>query len=355
MESLFTKLKPAGTLRPVSTYAYYQKLLRPLLFSVDPETIHHITIWLMQHVGRALGPLRPPHDPRNERTVFGVRFPNPVGLAAGLDKNAVALAAWEALGFGFAEVGTITARAQPGNPKPRIFRIPELKALINRLGFNNDGCDVVAIRLKRLREDGAWPRIPVGINLGKSKVTPLDEAVSDYLLSFERLQHFGDYFVLNVSSPNTPGLRQLQDRGSLTLLIQAIQERNTDGRPLLVKIAPDLEFDAIEDILALAQETKLSGLIATNTTLDHSSVPESRRTQGGLSGAPLTQRSTEIVKFITSRSDLPVIAVGGIMSADDAMRKFDAGAALIQLYTGFIYEGPDLVRQILQRCSGYGV
>jgi len=336
----------------VSSFAFYQKLLRPLLFCFDPEFVHHLAIWALKNAGPALGPLRPPRDPRNERTVFGVKFPNPVGLAAGLDKNAVALPAWEALGFGFVEVGTITARAQPGNPKPRIFRIPESQAIINRLGFNNDGCDLVSDRLRLLRQNGGWPRLPVGINLGKSKVTPLDEAVADYLLSFERLQHLGDYFVLNVSSPNTPGLRQLQDRNTLEQLIRAIQERNSDGRPLLVKIAPDLEFHAIEEIISLCHDTKLSGIIATNTTLDHSSIPQERHTQGGLSGAPLKKRSTEIVRFITSRTSIPVIAVGGIMSADDAMEKFDAGAALIQLYTGFIYEGPGLVRQIVERCGG---
>lgn len=339
----------------MSFHEFYQKLLRPLLFSFDPEFVHHLAIWFLKHAGPAMAPLRPPNDPRNERTVFGVKFPNPVGLAAGMDKNAVALPAWDAMGFGFVEVGTITARPQPGNPKPRIFRVPESRAIINRLGFNNEGCDLVSDTLRLLRQSGRWPSIPVGINLGKSKVTPLDEAVADYLLSFERLQHLGDYFVLNVSSPNTPGLRQLQDRSSLEQLIRAIQDRNSDGRPLLVKIAPDLEFDAIEEIISLSHDTQLSGLIATNTTLDHSGIPPERHTQGGLSGAPLKNRSTEIVKFITSRTSLPVIAVGGIMSPDDAMEKFDAGAALIQLYTGFIYEGPSLVHEIVQRCAGSAV
>ena len=296
--------------------------------------------------GRLLAPLASPPDPRLAREVFGVKFPNPVGLAAGFDKNAVALPAWAGLGFGFAEVGTITARAQPGNPKPRIFRVPECGALINRLGFNNDGADAIADRLKHLRASGRWPAIPVGINLGKSKVTPLDEATADYLLSFERLQHFGDYFVLNVSSPNTPGLRSLQDRDALDSLLGDMQRRNVAGWPLLVKIAPDLEWGAIEEILALVEEHRLAGIIATNTTIDHSSVPEKSRTQGGLSGRPLRERSTEIVRFITERTKVPVIAVGGILSPDDALEKFDAGAALIQLYTGFIYEGPGLVRRI---------
>jgi len=295
----------------------------------------------------------PASDPRLARTVFGLRFPNPVGLAAGFDKNGVALPAWQGLGFGFAEIGTITARAQPGNPKPRIFRVPESRALINRLGFNNEGCDAVAARLQRLRETTQWPSIPVGINLGKSKVTPLTEATADYLLSFERLQHFGDYFVLNVSSPNTPGLRNLQDGPALDELLGHIQRRNTVGKPVVLKIAPDLEWAAIEEILALTEEHKLAGIIATNTTIDHSRIAAEHRTQGGLSGAPLRERATEVVRFIAQRSKAPVIAVGGIMSADDALEKFDAGAALVQLYTGYIYEGPGLIgkicRALLQR------
>ena len=324
----------------------YQDLLRPLLFCIDAEKVHHLAMAALAGSGRLLAPLALPPDPRLAREVFGVKFPNPVGLAAGFDKNAVALPAWAGLGFGFAEVGTITARAQPGNPRPRIFRVPECGALINRLGFNNDGADAIADRLKHLRASGRWPAIPVGINLGKSKVTPLDEATADYLLSFERLQHFGDYFVLNISSPNTPGLRSLQDQEALDSLLGHIQRRNSAGWPLLVKIAPDLEWSAIEEILALVEEHRLAGIIATNTTIDHSSVPEKSRTQGGLSGRPLRARSTEIVRFITERTRVPVIAVGGIFSPDDALEKFDAGAALIQLYTGFIYEGPGLVRRI---------
>jgi len=324
----------------------YRKILRPLLFAIDPETVHHLAMGALRLGGRALRPLAPTNDPRLARTVFGVNFPNPVGLAAGFDKNADALPAWETLGFGFVEAGTITARAQPGNPRPRIFRVPEYQGLINRLGFNNDGADAVAAHLEKLKERDAWPRIPVGINIGKSKVTPLEEANADYLLSFQRLQHFGDYFVLNVSSPNTPGLRALQDRAALDSLIRDIQSRNTLGRPVLVKIAPDLEWDAIEEIIGLAHEHRLAGLIATNTTIDQGALPAQLRRQGGLSGAPVRARSTEIVRFITARSEIPVIAVGGIMTADDALEKFDAGAALVQLYTGFIYEGPRLVREI---------
>ena len=324
----------------------YQELVRPLLFLADPEAVHHFAMAALQTAGPLLAPFAPVHDPRLARTVFGVTFPNPVGLAAGFDKNAVALPAWAALGFGFAEVGTITARAQPGNPKPRIFRVPECAALINRLGFNNAGCDAVAARLQHLRESGRWPRIPVGINLGKSKVTPLEEATADYLLSFERLKNLGDYFVLNVSSPNTPGLRQLQDRAALHELLGTIQSRNPTARPLLLKIAPDLDWPAIEEILALTEEHALAGIIATNTTIDHTGIPPHRVQTGGLSGGPLQKRSTEIVRFITARTKIPVIAVGGIFDAASALEKFDAGAALVQLYTGFIYEGPGLVGKI---------
>jgi dihydroorotate dehydrogenase len=330
------------------SFELYRDFLRPALFSLDAERIHHLAMWGLEKFGSALRPLEPKPDPRLARTVFGVTFPNPVGLAAGFDKNAVALPAWAALGFGFAEVGTITARAQPGNPKPRVFRLPEQRALINRMGFNNDGCDAVASRLKRVKESGHWPRIPIGINLGKSKVTPLEEATADYLLSFDRLRKFGDYFVLNVSSPNTPGLRLLQDRAALDELLGAVQARNVESLPVLVKIAPDLDWPAIEEIIGLAEQHKAAGLIATNTTIDHSSVPPDRQTQGGLSGAPLRARSTEVVRFVTGRTKLPVIAVGGIFTADDAMEKFDAGAVLIQLYTGFIYEGPALPRRICE-------
>ncbi len=329
----------------------YKKVVRPLLFAMDPEVVHHLAMDTLRCSGRFLeycAPTNNLRDPKLVRHMFGLRFPNPVGLAAGFDKNAVALRAWQALGFGFAEVGTITARAQPGNPKPRIFRIPEIGGLINRLGFNNDGADAVAERLRHLEQSGWWPRMPVGINIGKSKITPLEEATSDYLLSFERLHSFGDYFVLNISSPNTPGLRALQDRGALNELLETIQRRNTDRRPLLIKIAPDLEWGSIEEIIGLAQEHELAGIIATNTTVDHSSVPEARRQQGGLSGLPLRARSTEIVRFITERTALPVIAVGGIFSADDAMEKLDAGAALLQIYTGFIYEGPGLIHKICE-------
>ncbi len=333
---------------------FYEQVLRPLLFLADPEAVHHLAMDALKVTGPLLQKFAPEPDPRLAREVFGLRFPNPVGLAAGFDKNGVALPAWHGLGFGFAEIGTITARGQVGNPKPRIFRVPEAQGLINRLGFNNDGCDVVAARLQRLQQSSRWPAIPVGVNIGKSKVTPLEEATADYLLSFERLQHFGDYFVLNVSSPNTPGLRSLQDRSALDELLGHIQRRNSGARPVLVKIAPDLEWVAIEEIIALVEEHKLAGIIATNTTIDHSSIAEARRQRGGLSGAPVRARSTEVVRFIAERSKVPVVAVGGIMDADSALEKFDAGAALVQVYTGYIYRGPGLVGEICRALLARG-
>jgi len=325
----------------------YDHLLRPLFFRFDAESVHHFAIGALAQLSRF--PIHPAHDPKLARTVFGLDFPNPVGLAAGFDKNGVVLPAWQALGFGFVEAGTITALAQPGNPKPRIFRYPEAQALINRMGFNNDGAEVVAARLEALQGMGRWPTIPIGINLGKSKVTPLEEATSDYLRSFERLFTLGDYFVLNVSSPNTPGLRTLQGKAELDELLGAVQKANRarpQSKPLLLKIAPDLEESQIEEILELVTTHQLAGLIATNTTLDHSAVAGSGDETGGLSGRPLRQRSTEIVRFITARTSLPVIAVGGIFTADDALEKLDAGAALVQLYTGFVYRGPALIREI---------
>jgi len=328
------------------SFSFYKQVLRPALFALDAERVHHMAIGALAAGAPLLHVLPAKHDVRLSRTVFGVRFPAPVGLAAGFDKNAVALSSWPVFGFGFVEVGTVTARAQEGNPRPRIFRVPECQAIINRLGFNNEGADAIAVRLRILEKSGRWPRIPVGINIGKSKATPIEEATSDYLLSFERLHHFGDYFVLNISSPNTPGLRTLQDRPALDELLGTVQRRNTARRPLLVKIAPDLQWAAIEEIIGLAHEHELAGIIAVNTTIDHSYVPAHRDQRGGLSGSPLRERSTEIVRFIAERTALPLIAVGGIMSVDDALEKFDAGAALVQLYTGFIYEGPRLVRDV---------
>lgn len=283
--------------------------------------------------------------PQKPAKLFGLTFPNPVGLAAGMDKNASALCAWEALGFGFVEAGTITALAQPGNPKPRCFRYPSQQALINRMGFNNAGASAVAVRLARQKGSGKWPRVPVGINIGKSKLTPNEQAASDYATSYKLLLPFGDYFVVNVSSPNTPNLRALQDRDSLAEIIRTLKRIN-NIKPLLVKIAPDLTDDAVRDIAALAESERLAGLIATNTTLDHSSVPKESDQQGGLSGGPLRRRSTEVLRILRSATKLPIIASGGIMDAESAQEKLEAGADLVQIYTGFVYNGPELIRKI---------
>lgn len=284
--------------------------------------------------------------PQKPTKLFGLTFPNPVGLAAGMDKDASALRAWETLGFGFVEAGTITALAQPGNPKPRCFRYPSQQALINRMGFNNSGASVAAVRLARQKASGRWPRVPVGINIGKSKLTPNEQAASDYATSYKLLLPFGDYFVINVSSPNTPNLRALQDRDSLAEIIRTLKRIN-NIKPLLVKIAPDLTNEAVRDIAALAESEHLAGLIVTNTTLDHSSVPKDLDQQGGLSGTPLRQRSTEVLRIMRSATDLPIIASGGIMDAASAHEKLEAGASLIQLYTGFVYHGPELIRDIV--------
>ena len=284
--------------------------------------------------------------PQKPTKLFGLTFPNPVGLAAGMDKNATALRAWEALGFGFVEAGTITAMAQPGNPKPRCFRYPSQHALINRMGFNNAGASAVAKRLARQKASGRWPRVPVGINIGKSKLTPNEQAASDYATSYKLLLPFGDYFVVNVSSPNTPNLRALQDRDALAEIIRTLKRIN-NIKPLLVKIAPDLTDDALRDIASLAESEHLAGLIATNTTLDHSAVPKDSDQQGGLSGEPLRQRSTDVLRILRSATKLPIIASGGIMDATAAHEKLEAGASLVQLYTGFVYNGPELIRDIV--------
>jgi len=325
----------------------YTHILRPLFFRLDAESAHNLAIALLARTPPALiraffGGQDADSRPRD---VFGIRFPNPVGLAAGMDKNAGCLPAWAALGFGFAEIGTITAHAQPGNPRPRAFRYPAERALINRMGFNNEGARVVAARLARLKNSGRWPAIPIGINIGKSKVTPLDEAPADYLASMEALAPFGDYFAINVSSPNTPGLRELQETEKLRAIARAVRSA-AGGKPVLIKIAPDLaDADAIA-IASMAAEEGLAGLIATNTTLDHSSVARFGDEQGGLSGAPLLPRSTALLHALHRSTTLPIIASGGVMDVTSAREKFAAGASLVQIYTGFIYSGPGLIRVI---------
>ncbi len=282
--------------------------------------------------------------------VFGLKFPNPVGLAAGMDKFAVALPIWECLGFGFVELGGVTCHAQPGNDKPRMFRAVDDRALINRMGFNNPGADAMAKTLAHWKSSGHWPKHPVGMNLGKSKITPLDKAAEDYATSFRLLRDYADFFVVNVSSPNTPNLRQLQDKSALDEILVELQKLNSERKPILVKIAPDLSFEAIDEILELAIQRQLAGIVATNTTITR---PQSSNPvygqAGGLSGTPLRERSTDIIRHIRKQTvgKLPIIGVGGIFNADDAREKLEAGASLLQIYTGLVYEGPAIVKTIV--------
>jgi dihydroorotate dehydrogenase len=337
----------------------YKQFAKPLLFKLDAERAHHFTFDNLKRAASwpgAKAVLRGLYNyqhPSLAREVFGLKFPNPVGLAAGLDKNAVLTDELATMGFGFVEIGTVTPRPQPGNPQPRLFRLPADQALINRMGFNNDGATVVAERLRQRKNR----QLIIGGNIGKNKDTPNEQAADDYVAAFEALAEVVDYFVVNVSSPNTPGLRELQDKKPLISLLQQVQARNlarATPRPLLLKIAPDLTDAQLDDILEIARETKLSGLVATNTTIAR---PETLRTPaatvaahgaGGLSGRPLRERATEVIRYLHQRSEggLPIIGAGGIHSAQDALDKLAAGASLVQLYTGFIYEGPGLVRQI---------
>lgn len=296
-------------------------------------------------------------DERLEQTIWGVPFTNPVGLAAGYDKDGEAVSAWSSFGFGFAEIGTVTLHAQPGNPRPRLFRLPADLAVLNRMGFNNQGAAAMAERLSLLEGETAAQKIPIGINLGKSKVTPLEEAAADYLGSFQLLKELGDYFAVNVSSPNTPGLRSLQDSAQLGAIFDALQQENQGRKPLFVKIAPDLEWEAIAQIIEVAKTYQLAGIIATNTTISRDALKTEiiektgksvKEEAGGISGAPLRQRATEVIRFIwqQTRGTLTIIGCGGIFTAEDAWEKIAAGASLVQVYTGLVYEGPWMVRRI---------
>jgi dihydroorotate dehydrogenase len=335
----------------------YRRLVRPFLFRLDPERAHNLTLWLLRQAARGLrlarqaGPARPLSHPQLQMRLWGLTFPNPVGLAAGFDKNAVAVAAFPALGFGFVEVGTVTPRPQPGNPRPRLFRLPADGAVINRLGFNNDGAAAVARRLKE-----APRRLPLGVNVGKNADTPLERALDDYRQALMQLYDVADYLAVNVSSPNTPGLRDLQSPAQLSRLLRHLHACNRElaaarrrpPRPLLVKIAPDLEQRQLDDLIEVVQSIPLDGVIATNTTVRRHGLSHPSGEAGGLSGRPLCRRATEVIRYLYRRSQgrLPIIGVGGVFSPEEAYDKIRAGASLIQLYTGLIYEGPGLPRRV---------
>jgi dihydroorotate dehydrogenase len=337
----------------------YKQIIRPILFGFDPEEVHHFTFSAVRLANKIPGmaslfkSIYQVNDPRLERKVFGLTFKNPVGLAAGFDKDAKLYQELANFGFGFIEIGTLTPKGQEGNPKKRLFRLLEDSAIINRMGFNNGG---VLEAVERLKKNNG---VLIGGNIGKNKVTPNKEAVNDYEICFEALFDHVDYFVVNVSSPNTPGLRELQEKEPLIKLLQTLQDLNNQKsvtlsrvegpKPILLKIAPDLTDDQLLDIIEIVNATKIAGVIATNTTISRDGLQSPNKTEvGGLSGKPLTKRATEVIRFLSEKSNqsFPIIGVGGIHSAEDAIEKLNAGASLVQLYTGFIYEGPALIKAI---------
>ena len=336
----------------------YKLILRPLFFLFDPEKIHHFSFFMIHLFGkigfskifRSIFVLE---DEKLERELFGIKFKNPVGLAAGFDKNAKLYNELSDFGFGFIEIGTLTPKPQDGNPKKRLFRLVDDKAIINRMGFNNLGVLEAVEELKKEH------RVIIGGNIGKNKITPNDKATLDYVICFDALFDYVDYFVVNVSSPNTPGLRELQDKEPLTALLNELKNQNlklatkkaVKEKPILLKIAPDLTDDQLLDIITIVSTTKIDGIIATNTTINRENLKSHQlllEESGGLSGMPLAKRSTEVIRFLSEKSNkaFPIIGVGGINSVEDALEKLDAGADLIQLWTGFVYEGPSLVKKI---------
>ncbi|MBI3500407.1 MAG: quinone-dependent dihydroorotate dehydrogenase [Bacteroidetes bacterium] len=335
----------------------YKFLIKPVLFLFPPETSHHIVVFFLKIPGVSflLGLFYNYQNLKLERKIFGLTFLNPVGLAAGFDKDAIFFDEIASCGFGFIEVGTVTPKAQPGNDKPRLFRLTEDEALINRMGFNNEGAEAMVERLKQRKNF----KIVIGGNIGKNKTTPNENAISDYEYCFEKLFDYVDYFVVNVSSPNTPHLRELQEKEPLKKLLTRLMKLNSqkkNSKPLLLKIAPDLYNEQLDDIIEIIRETKIDGVVATNTTISRENLrtPNSKLQtfgSGGLSGKPLTKRSTEVIKYLSEKSNrgFVIIASGGIHSAEDAIGKLNAGASLVQLYTGFIYEGANLVNQIVRR------
>jgi dihydroorotate dehydrogenase len=330
----------------------YKQIIRPILFWFDPEKVHYFTFSLIRILSKIPGIpslfrcLYAVNDKRLETEVFGLKFKNPVGLAAGFDKDASLYKELSSFGFGFIEIGTITPKGQEGNPKKRIFRLKEDGAIINRMGFNNGGVQEAVERLKKNKG------VLIGGNIGKNKLTPNEDATSDYEICFEALFDYVDYFVVNVSSPNTPNLRELQEKEPLTRLLQALQNLNLakpKQKPILLKIAPDLTDTQLLDIIDIVKETKIAGVIATNTTISREGLTSEKKSEtGGMSGKPLRDRSTEVIRFLSEKSNkaFPIIGVGGIHSPEDAIEKLEAGASLIQIYTGFIYEGPGLIKAI---------
>jgi dihydroorotate dehydrogenase len=335
----------------------YKLFIRPVLFLFQPETIHHLVFkflkfsFVVPGIKQIVRSIYVVNDKRLERKLFGLTFPNPVGLAAGFDKDAKLFDELSHFGFSFIEIGTLTPKAQPGNEKPRMFRLPEDEALINRMGFNNEGVEVAVKRLKHRST-----KVIIGGNIGKNKITPNEDAAKDYELCFEALFDHVDYFAVNVSSPNTPNLRALQEKEPLTQLLNNLKTLNAkkkEPKPILLKIAPDLTNEQLDDIIDIVKQTNIDGVIATNTTISREGLitPNQKLETigaGGLSGKPLTKRATEVVRYLSEKSNktFPIIAVGGIYTAADALEKLNAGASLVQVYTGFIYEGPGIVKRI---------
>ena len=339
----------------------YKSIIRPLLFRKDPEESHEMILALMakaEGFSAILEKFYGVDDPRLAVKIGSLTFSNPVGLAGGFDKNALAPRTIASFGFGFMEIGAITAQAQPGNPKPRLYRLPEDEALINRLGFNNEGAAAIAAKLERLRARGRLPNIPLGMNVGRTKIVQTKDAVGDFLACVERLYRYGDFFTLNVSSPNTPNLRDLQEKNLLRALLSAVQDKNRElsarakiePKPVFVKIAPDMEFSQVDEIIDVVKSVHLTGIVATNATafMRENLKSVKGREPGGLSGRPITARVTSFVSHIykETRGQLPIIGVGGIFNAEDAYEKIKAGASAVQIYTGWIYEGPGAVKRI---------
>lgn len=339
----------------------YERLIRPVLFEHDSEEIHDFTLNALGRVSSSRLLLDAVESLTGAESLpidcFGLRFPNPIGLAAGMDKRAAAVPVWEAMGFGFCELGGVTWHEQPGNPKPRMFRAVKEEALVNRMGFNNPGAAMFARKLAEWRVSDQWPKHPVGVNLGKSKITPLELAAEDYASSFRMVKPYADFVVVNVSSPNTPNLRKLQDKTALFEILNSLHELNRKDEPIpvLLKVAPDLTLEALDEILDVYDSRKVHGIVAANTTIERPETKDSQSANtfaetGGLSGRPLSHRSTDMIRHLYRQTGgkVPIVGVGGVFDADDAWDKITAGASLIQIYTGLVYRGPSVTREIVR-------